>query len=78
MKKLLIIGGCCFLPTALYAQTPVQPQPAEYTIKLTTAEIDIVGKALGTQPYQDVALIIQKLRQQIVEQQSAKPVDKKE
>lgn len=62
-----------------HAQPAVQ-QPVEYTIKLTAAEVDIVGKGLGLLPYQDVALIIQKLRQQIVEQQSVSPktMDKKE
>lgn len=74
MKKILIIA-CCVLPTLACSQ-PVQ-QPVEYTIKLTAAEVDIVGKGLGLLPYQDVALIIQKLRQQIVDQQSAKLVDDK-
>jgi len=76
MKKLIVIA--CLLPTLAYSQ-PVQ-QPTEYTIKLTAAEVDIVGKGLGLLPYQDVALIIQKLREQIVAQQSAtavKPVEEK-
>lgn len=47
-----------------------QPQlPTEYNIKLLPAEIDLLGKALGTQPFNDVAPLVQKLRQQIVEQQ---------
>lgn len=70
MKKLIIVLS--FLPTLAFAQVP---QPLiEYTVKLTAAEIDIVGKALGKMSYEDVALLIQKLRQQIVEQQN-KPVE---
>lgn len=73
----MIAVALTMIPLVSYAQPAAQPQ--EYTIKLTTAEIDIVGKALGTLPYQEVALIIQKLRQQIVDQQSqsAKPDEKK-
>ncbi len=66
MKKSLI-AIAFLLPTFAFAQTP---QPQEYTIRLTAQEVDIVGRALGKLPYEDVALIIQKLRQQIVEQQS--------
>lgn len=58
-----------------FAQAP--QVPAEYSVKLTAPEVDIVGKALGAMPYQDVALLIQKLREQIVAQQQAKPVDEK-
>lgn len=77
--KRLIFGGYafCLMCGTVLAQ-PVQ-QPQEYTIKLTAAEVDIVGKGLGLLPYQDVALIIQKLRQQIVDQQlvATKPVEEK-
>lgn len=61
--------------TTAQAQTPVPP--SEYSIKLTAPEVDIVGKALGAMPYSEVALIIQKLRQQIVDQQSPKIEEKK-
>lgn len=74
MKKLILIIGC--LASSMAHAQQAAPQPvAEFTVKLTGAEVDIVGNALGRMPYQDVALIIQKLRQQIVEQQN-KPVDK--
>lgn len=77
MRKLIMIAvALTMIPLVSYAQ-PAAQQPQEYTIKLTTAEIDIVGKALGTLPYQEVALIIQKLRQQIVDQQSANKPDEK-
>ena len=67
--KLLIVGLLWVAPA--YAQQ--QPQQAtEYTFKVTSAEIDIIGKALGTQPFNEVATLIQKLRSQVVEQQTLK------
>lgn len=63
------------MPTLAFAQSSIPPQ--EYTVKLTAPEVDIVGKALGSLPYQEVALLIQKLREQIVAQQQNKPVDEK-
>lgn len=77
MKK--FIFALTLLPTVAYAQAPTPPQ--EYTIKLTAPEVDIVGKALGLLPYSEVALLIQKLREQIVAQQQSnpnKPVDEKD
>ncbi len=41
----------------------------EFTVKLTGPELDIVGKGLGTQPFNDAAPILQKLRDQVVAQQ---------
>jgi hypothetical protein len=67
MKRIAV--ALCFLSTTCFAQTQ------EYTIKLTTVEIDIVGKGLGELPYKDVALLLQKLREQIIAQQKA--VDEK-
>ena len=49
-----------------YAQTP------EFTIKLTGPELDIIGKGLGTQPFNEAAPLLQKLREQVTAQQ-AKP-----
>ena len=65
--KLLIVGLLWVTPA--YAQ---QQQAIEYTLKVTPAEIDTIGKALGTQPFNDVAALIQKLRSQVVEQQTPK------
>lgn len=57
--------------------SPVQAQnaPAEYNLKVTPAEVDLIGKGLGTQPFNDVAPLMGKLRQQVMEQQQppAKP-----
>jgi hypothetical protein len=46
----------------------------DFTIKLTGPELDIVGKGLGTQPFNDVAPLLQKLREQVQAQQP-KPVE---
>ncbi len=73
------LGGSIYIAALSVAPiiTPAIAQPQEYTIKLTTAEVDIVGRSLGKLPYEDVALLIQKLREQIVSQQQNKAVDEK-
>lgn len=57
--------------------SPVQAQnvPAEYVIKLKPPALDLIGKGLGKLPFEDVAPLMQELRQQVLEQQqpSAKP-----
>lgn len=70
MKKLLII--------ALFVATPVSAQqvqqPAEYVLKMTPTDVDIISEGLQTQPFGKVYPLINKLREQIVAQQP-KPVD---
>jgi hypothetical protein len=79
MKKLVLIAF--LVPTLAYAQ-PVQ-QPATYNLVVSPAELDVISKGLGTQPFNDVLPLINKLRQQVMEQQpkpaakvEEKPVDK--
>lgn len=48
--------------------------PSEYNLKLYPAEVDLLGKGLGTQPYNDAFPLINKMRQQVIEQQQLKPV----
>jgi len=55
--------------TAMYAGTAYAQQPSEFTIKLTGPELDTIGKGLGTQPFNDVAPLLQKLREQVAAQQ---------
>lgn len=62
-----LILAISLLPTLAFAQ-----QPTELTFKVTPAEIDVIAKGLETQPFKDVAPLLQKLRQQFTEQQ-AKP-----
>lgn len=68
MKKALAFS-LIVLAAPAYAQ---QAAPVEYNLKLTAQEVDILGEALGTLPYSKVAVLIQKIRQQIVEQQQPK------
>lgn len=44
-------------------------QSKEYTLKLSTEEINMIGKLLEAQPYRDVAALVAKLRAQIVAQE---------
>lgn len=44
-------------------------QSKEYTLKLSTEEINLVGKLLEAQPYREVASLVAKLRAQIVAQE---------
>ena len=49
--------------------------PSEYTLKITSQELDLLGRALGTMPYNDIAPLLQKLRSQVVEQQKPKKAE---
>lgn len=44
-------------------------QSKEYVIKLSTEEVNMIGKLLEAQPYRDVAALVAKLRAQIVAQE---------
>lgn len=47
------------------------PQPVpELTLKVTAPELDLISEGLQTQPFGKVVPLINKLRQQIVDQQS--------
>jgi len=59
MKRYLIIA--MLLSTSAMAE--------DFTIKLTGPELDIIGKGLGTQPFNDSAPLLQKLREQVAAQQ---------
>lgn len=85
MKKLLMTCAL-LLPCSAMAQ-----QPIEYNLKLTTQEIEVISDGLGTQPFNKVVPIVNKMRAQVLEQQAAankpvtpppapetKPEDKKE
>jgi hypothetical protein len=62
MKRYIIIA--MLLSTSAMAE--------DFTVKLTGPELDIIGKGLGTQPFNDAAPLLQKLREQVTAQQ-AKP-----
>lgn len=52
------------IPVYARAQAPV-----EYTIKLPGPELDVVGEGLGGLPYVKAAPILNKIREQVQEQQ---------
>lgn len=64
MKK--IIYPIAFLLTFAI---PVWAQQQDFTLKVTNDDVNTIGKALGKLPFDDVAGLIQKLREQIVSQQ---------
>ena len=72
--KRLVIALALLLPIPAMAQAVQSTAPTEYSLKLLPAEVDIVGRALGTQPFNDAAPLINKIRQQVIEQQP-KPVE---
>ncbi len=64
--------GFIFIQLALelVVVSPVQAQqPQEFSLKVTPAEVDLIGKGLGSMPFNDVAPLINKLRAQVMEQQ---------
>ena len=69
MKKFLSVAFLMITVPA-FAQPAPSSAPTEYNIsKLTPAEIDLLGRGLGKLSYEEVAVLIQKIRQQIIEQQ---------
>ena len=70
MKKILPIAFL-ILPYAAFAQ---QPAPAQqFDIKLTFAQLQVIGTALTKRPYEEVAELLANLNSQIAAQQ--KPVN---
>ena len=57
------------------AQSSQSQSQQEYNLKITGVELDLIGRALGLMSYNDVASLVQKLRQQVVEQQQPKNVE---
>lgn len=80
MKRLIILAT--MLPTLAFAQTTtIQPSQSvpEWTLKVTPPELDLISEGLQTQPFGKVVPLINKLRQQIVDQQPklVAPVEEK-
>lgn len=74
MKRLLWVAG--FI-AALAVPTLAQQPDKEYNLKVSGPEVETLGKALGKLPFDDVAVLIQKLRTQIVDQQTPRKEDTK-
>ena len=63
-------AGILFLSVVASLPAISQPQPVEYNFKLNEAEINVISKGLGTQPFAEVAPIMQKMQKQFIDQQS--------
>ena len=70
--KLILAASLIAIPAMAQEQSSA---PSEYTLKITSQELDLLGRALGTMPYNDIAPLLQKLRSQVVEQQKSKKVE---
>lgn len=74
MKRLalaLVIGfaiGYCGMAIANAQPAPV---PQNYTLQVTSAELGVIGQALGALPFKDVAALIRKLDEQYTAQNIA-------
>lgn len=71
MKHLTLILSLLLLPTMALAQTPIDT----FILKVKPADLDKIGKGLGKLPFEDVADLMQSLRQQVIEQSQPKAVD---
>lgn len=63
----------CLVSGVAFAQ---QATPSEYNLKLAPVEVDMVGEALMELPAKKAMPLMQKIRQQVIEQQTLKPTPK--
>lgn len=76
MKKLLLIAAVMSVPCVAFAQQPVVP--AEYVLKVKPDDVDKIGRGLSKLSFEEVAALMQSLREQVLEQQKpAATPDKK-
>ena len=62
MKRVSLAIAFCVVSSMAFAQQ-------EFNLKLKAADVDLIGRALGKLPYEEVANLVNNLRQQIVDQQ---------
>lgn len=67
MNKIICLA-CLLATTPVLAQTPMPPKQ-DYHIVLTGEELDLIGEGLGTQPFNKVLPLLNKIRQQVADQQ---------
>lgn len=63
MKRILTLITLLAIVTPAFAQQP------EVNLKISNDDVNTIGKALGKLPFDEVAGLIQKLREQIIAQQ---------
>lgn len=61
----------------LFAATVAYAQQQELTIKVAPAEADVIWKGLRKLPVDEVETLMVKIRQQVTEQTTPKPIDNK-
>lgn len=66
MKNFTI--ACCAIIASTIGTTIAQAQEKEYNLKLNGNEVNLVGEALGALPYTKVVPLMNKLQQQLREQ----------
>lgn len=75
--KYVVIGSYMVaMPTLCMAQTIQVPPDKIFEIKIKVSDINTISKALGKMPFEDVAELMQSIRQQVFTQ-AQKPVDEK-
>lgn len=67
LHNLIIATILILLPTLSYAQEIKQPD--EYVLKIKPVDLNVMGKALGKLPFDEVSDLMQNLRVQVIEQQ---------
>lgn len=67
VRAIAVVAVVAWTCTFAFAQA----QPPEYVIKITPPELDVISEGLQTQPFKQVVPIINKLRQQVIDQQKA-------
>lgn len=79
MKKFVLIGMLMFSSVAMAQpggnSAPLAVVPNEYVLKVKPADVDKIGKGLGKIPFEEVAELMQSLREQIVQQQQPAKIE---
>lgn len=71
MRNIFLVAAAAVISTAALAQQP-QP-PTEYILRLSGEEVAAVWSALGELPFKKVAPLMQKVQQQVSEQERVSP-----
>jgi hypothetical protein len=63
----------CIVLVALLVATPAfaQQQPQHYTLTVTEPELNLIGKALGKMPFEEVSSLVNNIIGQVHQQQAA-------
>jgi len=73
--KTYFVACLLLLPTVAWGQSAIAPPTAELNLKVTLPEAEIIWKAVRKLPVEEVEGLMLKLRQQVTEQTTPKPVE---